>query len=166
MFKKKERERGGERRKKKKKKNLGEKYQQLTLFGCFVSFPRRLEPLSLPQLCLAAGVSWSLTWMASETTQSSPWLELISYVQLKNPMHTHKRSEPSRFLLISFLCFLPQIQLFIRSRASCNATAAAVKARGSAPAWSRAGRGEALRCQAGKQTCEKWPMLDNNKCGL
>lgn len=94
LKKKRERERRGEEEK--KKKNLGEKYQQLTLFGCFVSFPRRLEPLSLPQLRLAAGVSWSLTWMASETTQSSPWLELISYVQLKNPMHTHTSAASPR----------------------------------------------------------------------
>lgn len=47
--------------------------------------------------------------MAGETTQSSPWLELISDVRLKNPMHTHKHSEPLHFLLISFWCFLPQI---------------------------------------------------------
>lgn len=47
--------------------------------------------------------------MASETTQSSPWLELISDVQLKNPMRAHKHSEPLHFLLVSFLCFLPQI---------------------------------------------------------
>lgn len=54
--------------------------------------------------------------MVSETTQSSPWLGLISDVQLKNPMRAHKRSEPLRFLLISFSCFLPQIPLFYQKQ--------------------------------------------------
>lgn len=89
----------------KKKEELGEKYQQLTLFGCFVPFPRCLETLSLPQLRLAAGVNWSLTWMASETTQSSPWLELISYILLKNPMRT--RAQQALALPFDFLFVLP-----------------------------------------------------------
>lgn len=150
-----------------KQKNLEKNTTSSLFLASLFVFHVVLNLFSPPQLCLAARVNWSLTWMAGETTQSSPWLELISDVQLKNAMRAHKRSEPSPCLLIfPSRASFPRYPFYQKQngprcqRSHCRGDRL----------WpsvaAEPGKAEALRCRAGEQTCEKWRTLDNNKCGL